>query len=164
MKFKYKLQNKKNIIKSKVSESFACKKITNFFILKKFQGLSSELQSRENLIDDLKSSAKPLVDSCDGDIVEQIESAVQGACVAWNDTTDNLQTLCTKYQKAVELWQKYQKASATVKHWVEQQMETLDTLNLHSAHHHKPAQNTTETLQHVKVCFFCLILKCVKTF
>lgn len=133
------------------------KKITNFFSdSKKFQGLSSELQSRENLIDDLKTSAKPLVDTCDGDIVEKIESAVQGACVAWNDTTDNLQTLCTKYQKAVELWQKYQKASATVKHWIEQQMETLEPLNLHSAHH-QPAQKTTsETLQHVKVCFlFC---------
>ncbi|KAL5279673.1 hypothetical protein ACFFRR_003963 [Megaselia abdita] len=120
----------------------------------RLEGLSSELQSRENLIDDLKTSAKPLVDTCDGDIVEQIESAVQGACVAWNDTTDNLQTLCTKYQKAVELWQKYQKASATVKHWIEQQMETLDTLNLHSAHHQRPPtqKSASETLEHVKVC------------
>lgn len=117
------------------------------------------MQSRENLIDDLKSSAKPLVETCDGDIVEQIESAVQGACVAWNDTTDNLQTLCTKYQKAVELWQKYQKASATVKHWIEQQMETLDTLNLHSAHHQRqPTQKSaSETLQHVKVCMVFLL-------
>lgn len=47
---------------------------------------------------------------------------------AWNDTSENLRELCTKYQRAVQLWQQYREASAAVKSWADEQMGTLGNL------------------------------------
>lgn len=86
------------------------------------------MDERENLLEELRSTAKPLIDTCDTDIAQNIDAAVQEAWNAWNDTRENLLELRTKYQRAVALWQQYREASAAVRVWADEQMGTIGTL------------------------------------
>lgn len=92
------------------------------------QGLSGDIVERQVLLNELHSTAQPLLDSCDERVVLTIQKAVEEAETAWNDTNDNLRDLCTRYQRAVELWQQYREASEAVKHWADEQMGTIGTL------------------------------------
>lgn len=47
---------------------------------------------------------------------------------AWSDTRDNLQELCTKYQRAADVWRRYRDASDAVRVWADEQMSTLGAL------------------------------------
>lgn len=86
------------------------------------------MNGRQVLLTELHSAAQPLINSCDADVVQQIEAAVQEAECAWNDTSENLRDLCTKYQRAVNLWEQYREASEAIKNFVDDQMGTLGTL------------------------------------
>lgn len=92
------------------------------------QGLSGDIVERQVLLNELHSTAQPLIDSSDEKVRQTIQKAVEEAETAWNDTNENLRDLCTKYQRAVQLWQKYREASEAVKHWADEQMGTIGTL------------------------------------
>lgn len=79
-------------------------------------------------MNELHTTAQPLIDLCDEKVVLTIQKAVEEAETAWNDTNDNLRDLCTKYQRAVQLWQQYREASEAVKQWADEQMGTIGTL------------------------------------
>lgn len=91
------------------------------------------MDERENLLEELRSTAKPLIDTCDTNIAQNIDAAVQEAWNAWNDTRANLLDLKTKYQRAVNLWQQYREASAAVRVWADEQMGTIGTLQPNDA-------------------------------
>lgn len=63
-----------------------------------YQKLSDNVNEKKPLLDELHLTAKPLIDSCDPEIVQKIADSVQEAESNWNDTTDNLKELCSKYQ------------------------------------------------------------------
>lgn len=92
------------------------------------QGLSGDIVERQVLLNELHLTAQPLIDSCDEKVVQTIQKAVEEAETAWNDTNDNLRDLCTKYQRAVQLWQHYREASEAIKYWADEQMGTIGTL------------------------------------
>lgn len=86
------------------------------------------MNQRQHIVDDLQTLARPLIATCDANVAIQIQEAVQEAETAWNGSCDNLRELCTKYQHACTLWQQYREASDAVKHWADEQMNTLGTL------------------------------------
>lgn len=86
------------------------------------------LTGREPLLDDLRLAARPLIDTCDADTVQHIDAAVRQAESAWSDTRDNLQQLCTKYQRAADVWRRYRDASDAVRQWADEQLSTLGAL------------------------------------
>lgn len=87
-----------------------------------------DLDEREGLLDELRASAQPLIESCDTDIAQQIDAAVNEAVTTWNDTRDNLQELRTKYKRAVELWQQYREASAAVQTWADEKIGAISNM------------------------------------
>lgn len=92
------------------------------------QGLSGDIEQRQELLNELHTTAQPLIDSCDHKVVAAVQQAVKAAETEWNDTNDKLRDLCTKYKRAVQLWQQYREASDAVKHWADEQMGTIGTL------------------------------------
>lgn len=92
--------------------------------------MGGDLDEREPLLEELRTSAKPLIDTCTSDVAQHIDAAVQEAVTAWNDTRENLTELRTKYQRAVQLWEQYREASAAVKAWADDQMGTFGALPL----------------------------------
>lgn len=94
----------------------------------RLQGLSGDLNQRQHIVDDLQTLAKPLIEACDEIVAIRIQTAVHEAETAWNDTSDNLRDLCSKYQHACHLWEQYHDASDAVKRWADDQMNTLGTL------------------------------------
>lgn len=84
--------------------------------------------SRESLINELKSAAKPLADSCTPEVSERVEAAVEEAVTAWEETCTNLRELCTKYQHAADLWKQYRDTSDVLREWVDEQMENVGEL------------------------------------
>lgn len=92
------------------------------------QSVSVDLVSRETLIAELKTAAKPLAESCSPEVSAKVEAAVEEAVGAYSTTCNNLKELCEKYQNAAELWKRYREASDLVSEWVDHHMESVSDL------------------------------------
>lgn len=119
----------------------------NFYV-RLFKGISGDLGQRQYIVDELQTLAKPLIETCDANVALQIQEAVQEAETAWNGTCDNLRQLCTKYQRAVNLWKQYREASDAVKYWADEQMNTLGTLKPLDAVKHVQVSSQFLLFQH----------------
>jgi nesprin-1 len=93
------------------------------------QGLYGSLDQREDLLDELRAAAEPLTSSCDAEVSQKIEAAVQEAVTAWNGTCQSLLELCNRYQDAVRLWKQYRDATDAVNAWVDQQLDSVAQFN-----------------------------------
>lgn len=76
----------------------------------------------------MKSAAEPLAKDCAPEVVEQIVHAVEEVTTAWEDTCNNLQGLCNRYQEAVRLWAQYKEASAALSQWADQETYSAQTM------------------------------------
>uniref|UniRef100_A0A1B0DC93 KASH domain-containing protein n=1 Tax=Phlebotomus papatasi TaxID=29031 RepID=A0A1B0DC93_PHLPP len=99
------------------------------FSFVKFQGLHGDLDSNEDLLEDLKCSAEPLIEICSTEVAHKIEVAVQETIQAWNETSQNLTDLCNKYQRAVRLWQQYRDATEALINWVDEKEGNLKIMD-----------------------------------
>lgn len=86
------------------------------------------MDERQNLLDELRASAKPLIETCNPEVVQRINEAVQEAVTTWYETNENLHNLKDKYHRAVELWQQYRESSEGIKNWADDQMNTIGML------------------------------------
>lgn len=96
--------------------------------LKNLQTLSGNFGAREVFIEELREAAEPLLESCAAEVREKIDAAVNEAVQAWENTRDELDDLCTRYQHACNLWEQYRDSSAAVKAWVDTQMNSVVNL------------------------------------
>lgn len=87
--------------------------------------LSNNVIERQGLIDELRSSARPLIATCDPEVVRRITETIQAAETTWTDTNDNLRDLRDRYRRAVELWAKYREYSDVIRHWADDQMNGI---------------------------------------
>lgn len=117
-----------------------------FFV--KFQGLHGDLDSNEDLLEDLKCSAEPLIEICTTEVAHKIEVAVQETIQAWNETSQNLTDLCNKYQRAVRLWQQYRDATEALINWVDEKEGNLKIMDPNGE------------LQYIKVRFIIFFIFC----
>lgn len=83
------------------------------------------MDEQQSLLDELRASAKPLIEICNPEVVQRINESVQVAATTWQETNDNLHDLKDKYHRAVELWQKYRESSEGIKNWADDQMNTI---------------------------------------
>lgn len=86
------------------------------------------MAERQSLLDELRASAKPLIETCNPEVVQRINESVQEAVTTWHETNDNLHDLKDKYHRAVVLWQQYRESSEGIKNWADDQMNTIGML------------------------------------
>ncbi|CAH1990103.1 unnamed protein product [Acanthoscelides obtectus] len=105
----------------------------------RLESVSGDLANRESLIQELKTSAQPLAESCSPEVSAKVEAAVKEAVTAYENTKENLTQLCGRYKKAAELWKRYREAADVMKEWVEEVGQVGD-------------MEPEEALEKVKVC------------
>lgn len=74
-------------------------------------------------------SAKPLIETSSPDIIQKISELVHQAEIEWKNTNDNTRNLRDKYERALDLWQKYRNSSDVIKNWAADRMDTPIDVN-----------------------------------
>lgn len=87
--------------------------------------MSDNVSERQGLVEELRTSARPLIASCDPEVVRRITDTIQEAESTWTDTNSNLCDLRDRYRRAVDLWTKYREASDVIRHWADEQMNGI---------------------------------------
>lgn len=101
----------------------------HFFILFLFihlQALTNNVNEKQ--LDELHASAKPLIHTCGPDLVKKINETVKAAECEWKDTNNNLRNLKDKYERAIDLWNKYRDSSNVIKNWAADRMDKINVL------------------------------------
>lgn len=128
--------------------------VTHFFFLIFWQDLRDSVGEREDLIAELKRLAEPLASSCSPEVASQLNSQVEEAVKAWNDTRKNLYHIVDKYKGAVKLWKNYREARDDIRKWIDQQWNALDILE----------GKSEGAVLHIKVSllfFFFVLITCI---
>ncbi|EZA53953.1 hypothetical protein X777_05796 [Ooceraea biroi] len=94
----------------------------------RLKSLSGDLDGKENLINQLRDSARPLQESCTKDVCNKIDVAVIKAVDSWEKAKTELGSLCIRYQNACKLWAQYKDSSAVVTNWLNTQMNKVENL------------------------------------
>jgi len=81
--------------------------------------LCGSLGAREELLGELQTAALPLTSSGAPNVRQRVEDSVAEAVSAWQHTSGNVRSLCSRYQDAVQLWQRYLVAADALRKWTD---------------------------------------------
>lgn len=95
-------------------------------IIWNLQALTKNVKSTQ--LKELHVSAKPLIETCNPDTKQKINESVQTAESDWKNTNNIMQNLRDKYERALNLWQKYRDRSDAIKNWATDRMCTINIL------------------------------------
>ncbi|KAH9639972.1 hypothetical protein HF086_008067 [Spodoptera exigua] len=108
----------------------------------KLETLSESLSRRSGeLVGELTAAAAPLQASTEPSVAASLRRELDDAAAAYEHTCTNLNQLCDKYHKAVELWKRYRDAAAAVRAFADFQESRIHALRPDDAPN--TAQNDT---------------------
>lgn len=67
----------------------------------------------------MQAAALPLTSSGAPNVRQRVEDSVAEAVSAWQNTSGNVRSLCSRYQDAVQLWQRYLVAADALRKWTD---------------------------------------------
>ncbi|KAF9788955.1 hypothetical protein SFRURICE_021486, partial [Spodoptera frugiperda] len=95
----------------------------------KLENLSESLSRRSGeLVGELTAAAAPLAASSEPAVAASLRRDLDDAAAAYEHTCTNLNQLCDKYHKAVELWKRYRDAAAAVRAFADFQESKIHAL------------------------------------
>lgn len=120
-----------------------------FHIIRYSQALTNNAD--EGQLNELHVTAKPLIETCSPNIVQRINESVKLAETEWKDTNNNLRNLRDKYNRALNLWQKYRDGSDAIKNWAADRMGAINVLKPLDANAIEVIIQMNMTNWHVKI-------------
>lgn len=96
-------------------------------------------------MDDLQNIAKPLIETSEAGVSMEIQETVEQMTALWQNTQENLQNLCQRYENAVKLWDRYNEISEGVKECISQSIldsaRGKDIANFQTLEHYQASLN-----------------------